>query len=116
MYSPEKTRYFPKACCRPTWNSLRQPGLNGVMLDPLQARSGLSTGLPHPSLESTRFSLNGVSMVRAYETRRTVFVRLTLYATPRRGSASRCVVQRCRWTGQIIPTQQRVKSCDIRID
>ena len=30
MYSPEKTRYLPKACSSPAWNSLRQPGLNGV--------------------------------------------------------------------------------------
>jgi hypothetical protein len=27
MYSPEKTMYFPKACWKPAWNSLRQPGL-----------------------------------------------------------------------------------------
>src|ERR1700733_13622190 len=78
MYSPEKTRYFPKACWSPAWNSLRQPGLNGVIFDPVQRRRGLSTGLPHPWLDNTRFSLKGVSMVRAYETRRTVLVRFTL--------------------------------------
>ena len=26
MYSPLKTKYFPKACSRPAWNSLRKPG------------------------------------------------------------------------------------------
>src|ERR1041385_6638394 len=30
MYSPEKTKYLPTACCNPAWNSLRQPGLRGV--------------------------------------------------------------------------------------
>src|SRR6266849_2478010 len=25
-YSASTTRYFPKACSRPAWNSLRQPG------------------------------------------------------------------------------------------
>jgi hypothetical protein len=28
MYSPSTTRYLPKACCRPTWNSLRWPGVD----------------------------------------------------------------------------------------
>ena len=23
MYSPSTTKYFPNACCRPAWNSLR---------------------------------------------------------------------------------------------
>src|ERR1700724_1776409 len=61
MYSPEKTRYFPKACCNPAWNSLRQPGLNGVAPGDEQASSGFRTGSAQPMLESTRFSLNGVS-------------------------------------------------------
>src|SRR5437667_2088333 len=43
MYSPEKTTYFPNACCNPAWNSLRQPGLTGVKPDELQARSGDKT-------------------------------------------------------------------------
>ena len=78
MYSPETTRYFPNACCKPAWNSFRQPGLSAVGLVAKQPRSGFSTGLAQPMLERTRFSLNGVSSVRAYEARRTVFVRLTL--------------------------------------
>src|ERR1043166_1424936 len=61
MYSPEKTRYFPKACCRPAWNSLRQPGLNGVAELETQTRSGLRTGSAQPTLERMRFSLKGVS-------------------------------------------------------
>src|SRR6266481_2584172 len=78
MYSPEKTRYRPNACCRPTWNSLRQPGLNGVAAFEEQTRSGFSTGSAHPMLERIKFSLNGVSSIRAYETRSTVLVFLTL--------------------------------------
>src|SRR5580658_4911651 len=31
MYSPSSTKYFPNACDSPAWNSLRQPGLNGVL-------------------------------------------------------------------------------------
>src|SRR5580698_8823385 len=89
MYSPSTTRYFPKACCRPAWNSLRQPGPSGVVEahGAIVARlRALITGSLHPKLERTRFSLNGVSKVRAYETRRTVLVGLMLYAMPRRGS------------------------------
>src|SRR6266550_7224387 len=78
MYSPEKTRYRPNACCRPTWNSLRQPGLNGVAANPVQTRRGFNTGFAQPVLESTRFSLKGVSSTRAYEARSTVFVFFTL--------------------------------------
>src|SRR6266566_2101538 len=77
-YSPEKTRYRPNACCSPTWNSLRQPGLKGVAVFEEHTRSGFSTGSAHPVLESTRFSLNGVSSIRAYEARRTVLVFLML--------------------------------------
>src|ERR1700751_4464833 len=33
MYSTENTKYFPKACWMPGWNSLRQPGLTGVTPD-----------------------------------------------------------------------------------
>jgi hypothetical protein len=36
------------------------------------------TGSPQPVLAITKFSLNGVSMIRAYETLRTVFVGLML--------------------------------------
>ena len=68
MYSASTTKYLPKACSKPAWNSLRQPGLSGVVdthglmvLD----MSALITGSLHPRLESTRFSLNGVSSVRA---------------------------------------------------
>src|SRR5881227_72522 len=44
MYSPEKTRYLPNACCIPTWNSFRQPGLKGVAFGAEQPSSGFSTG------------------------------------------------------------------------
>src|SRR5580765_5404266 len=64
-YSPENTRYRPRACCRPTWNSLRQPGLKGVTRFEEQVRRGFNTGSAHPVLESTRFSLKGVSNIRA---------------------------------------------------
>src|SRR5207237_962654 len=73
MYSPEKTRYFPKACCKPAWNSLRQPGDSGVEFAAAQPRSGFSTTLSQPTLERTRFSLNGVSSNRASEIRKSVF-------------------------------------------
>src|SRR6266550_6594990 len=76
-YSPEKTRYRPTACCSPTWNSLRQPGLKGVGKFVEQTKSGLSTGSAHPLLESIRFSLKGVSRIRAYDARSTVLVFLT---------------------------------------
>src|SRR5579863_75558 len=74
MYSPSKTKYLPKACCRPTWNSFRWPG---SIAPRLQATPGggvrvARNGMLHPMLAITRFSLNGVSMVRAYETRKTV--------------------------------------------
>src|SRR5215471_2726115 len=49
MYSPEKTRYFPKACCRPTWNSFRHPGSKGVVEFEAQTSNGLSTGLAQPA-------------------------------------------------------------------
>src|SRR6266566_2388171 len=61
MYSPENTRYFPKACCSPAWNSLRHPGLNGVAFGAEQPSRGFKTGESHPTLVSTRFSLKGVS-------------------------------------------------------
>src|ERR1700686_4079894 len=60
MYSPEKTKYFPAACCNPAWNSLRHPGASGVVFAAAQPRSGFKTGLSHPMLETMRFSLNGV--------------------------------------------------------
>ena len=60
-----KTRYLPKACSSPAWNSLRQPGVNGVGFIAAQPRSGFSTALSQPMLESTRFSLKGVSSTRA---------------------------------------------------
>src|SRR5664279_638942 len=65
MYSPSITRNFPMACCRPAWNSLRKPGANGVVVLEEQARRGFRTSEPQPMLESTRFSLKGVSNVRA---------------------------------------------------
>src|SRR5271168_833192 len=84
MYSPSTTRYFPKACSRPAWNSLRWPGLSGGTDDETHWppatddwRSKI-TGLLQPVLARIRFSLNGVSIVRAYETRSTVFVGLML--------------------------------------
>src|ERR1700739_4831043 len=43
MYSPEKTRYLPKACWKPAWNSFRQPGRNGVTPAPLHPSSGFNT-------------------------------------------------------------------------
>src|SRR4030088_3163581 len=55
MYSPENTRYRPTACCRPAWNSLRQPGLKGVATFEEQVKSEFSTGFAHPVLERTRF-------------------------------------------------------------
>src|ERR1700733_5142621 len=65
IHSPEKTRYFPKACSRPAWNSLRKAGLNGVSAEEVHKRSGFRTGLLQPILESIRFSLKGDSSVRA---------------------------------------------------
>src|SRR5580698_4023012 len=68
MYSPSSTKYFPKACESPAWNSLRQPGLSGVVLTHgviVDAMMAAITWSLHPRLERTRFSLNGVSSVRA---------------------------------------------------
>src|ERR1700745_991727 len=42
-YSPENTRYRPKACSSPAWNSLRQPGLIGVVVREEQPSSGFRT-------------------------------------------------------------------------
>src|SRR6266851_1376207 len=75
MYSPEKTRYFPNACCSPAWNSLRQPGLNAAGT---HGTRPAITGELHPVAERTRFSLKGVSSTRAYETRSTVLLFLML--------------------------------------
>src|ERR1700678_4243226 len=70
MYSPLTTACFPKACCKLAWNSLRKPGWRFVDTgDPAtvdeQASRGASTALEQPWLDRTRFSLNGVSRVRA---------------------------------------------------
>ena len=68
MYSPSTTRYLLKACSRPAWNSLRVPGLSGVVLTQgvmVETMSALITGSVHPLLARIRFSLKGVSMVRA---------------------------------------------------
>src|SRR5581483_2268136 len=65
MYSPEKTTYLPNACCNPAWNSLRQPGLKGVVPDAEQPSKGFRTALLQPTLATTRFSLKGVSSTRA---------------------------------------------------
>ena len=46
-------------------DSLRQLGLKGVAPNELQPSKGFNTTEPHPVLESTRFSLNGVSITRA---------------------------------------------------
>ena len=81
MYSPSTTRYLLKTCSSPAWNSLRVPGVNGTLLTQgliVDDMSALITGSVHPLLARIRFSLNGVSMVRAYETRNTVFVFLML--------------------------------------
>src|SRR5215470_8134908 len=69
MYSPEKTRYFPMACSRPAWNSLRHPGARGVAFEVAHPSSGFNTGLSQPTLATIRFSLKGVSKILAYDTR-----------------------------------------------
>src|ERR1700719_361691 len=84
MYSPSITRYFPNACCNPAWNSFRNPG--GEFAGTHGIKAAITPTL-HPVVEITRFSLNGVSRVRAYDRRSTVLVRLMLYARPSRGSA-----------------------------
>src|SRR3984957_3198298 len=93
MYSPLKTKCLPKPCCSPAWNSLRKPGCRIVETPGEHASSGLRTALPQPTLESTRFSLNGVSSVRAYDVRNTVPVFFTVYAMPTRGSACRAIAR-----------------------
>jgi len=69
MYSPLTTRCFPKACSTLAWNSLRNPGSRFFETVPVtpdwQPSSGASTSFAQPWLDSTRFSLNGVSSVRA---------------------------------------------------
>ena len=65
IYSPLTTTLLPNACCRPAWNSLRNPGAMVFETPVLQFSSGDNTAFSHPSLESTRFSLKGVSSVRA---------------------------------------------------
>src|SRR5271165_499356 len=78
MYSPSNTRNRPKACCKPAWNSLRKPGFNAPLDKPVQERSGDRTAFSHPVLDRIRFSLKGVSKVRAYERRSTVLLGLML--------------------------------------
>src|ERR1700733_4538032 len=79
IYSPENTRYFPNACSSPAWNSLRHPGASGVGWPASKhPSSGFSTALLQPSLDRIKFSLNGVSSTRAYETLSTVLVFLML--------------------------------------
>src|ERR1700677_3035587 len=85
MYSPLKTTFLPRACCKLVWNSLRKPGLMVGETPEEQLSSGERTAFAQPSLDRTRFSLNGVSRVRAYEMLATVPVRLMLYAIPVRG-------------------------------
>src|SRR5215471_16568868 len=78
MYSPLATKCLPTACCTLTWYSLRNPGCSVVATPGVQLSSGDSTASAHPLLASTKFSLNGVSSVRAYDALSTVPVRLTL--------------------------------------
>src|SRR5579875_414642 len=79
MYSPDSTNRFPMPCCKPACASFRKPGLNGAgKHGPTVEKIAFSTASLHPVAESTRFSLNGVSCVRAYETRSTVPVFFTL--------------------------------------
>src|SRR6266852_5334252 len=61
-YSPSTTRYFPKACCNPAWNSFLNPAgeLAGT-----QGMSAAITSTLQPVVATTRFSLKGVSKVRA---------------------------------------------------
>src|ERR1035438_9389549 len=93
MYSPLTTTFLPKACCRLAWNSLRKPGLSVPDTPGVQRSRGARTVFEHPLLDSTRFSLNGVSRVRAYETLSTVLVGWMWYPIPTRGSACRADVR-----------------------
>src|SRR6202451_1731708 len=79
MYSPLTTKCRPATCCNPAWYSLRYPGDSAPESPAWPSTSGFTTGFRQPWLASTRFSLNGVSSVRAYDARSTVFVRLMLY-------------------------------------
>jgi len=78
MYSPLTNDALAKTLLEAGVKSLRKPGWSVPATPEVQLSSGARTVLEQPSLESTRFSLNGVSRVRAYETRSTLFVGLTL--------------------------------------
>src|ERR1039458_131657 len=81
MYSPLKTKYLLKACCSPAWNSLRKPGVRGEVVQAkpwARVMIALTTRSEHAVPERIRFSLKGLSSVRAYEICNTVFVGLML--------------------------------------
>src|SRR5580700_6964920 len=66
-YSASTARYLPNACCKPAWNSFRQPAW---IAPRLQSTPGggirvATNGMLHPVLAMTIFSLNGLSRVRA---------------------------------------------------
>jgi hypothetical protein len=63
---------------KPNMELIAPAGASGVVLAAAQPRRGFKAGLSQPTLESTRFSLNGVSNTRAYETRRMVPLGLML--------------------------------------
>src|ERR1700745_2847501 len=76
MYSASTTKYLPKACWNPAWNSLRKPGVIGVRVllklpsgfahpSPEAKKRAPTIGFAQPMLESTKFSLNGDSSVLA---------------------------------------------------
>src|ERR1035438_8551866 len=94
MYSPLRMILLPIPCWKPAWNSLRNPGCRIPETPLVQFSSGARNDFVHPSLDSTRFSLNGVSRVRAYEMRKTVEEGFTLYAIPMRG---------CVWLASVRP-------------
>ena len=62
MYSPSTTRYFPKACSKPAWNSFLYPAGEFAGTHGINAAITLTS---QPLVAMMRFSLKGVSSVRA---------------------------------------------------
>src|ERR1700743_2731344 len=48
IYSPLNTTFFPKACCRPAWNSLRKPGCRVPSTPGVHESRGDNTAFAQP--------------------------------------------------------------------
>ena len=86
MYSPLDHGMLSEALLQAGVELIAETGLKRSLATLADRNSGANTALEQPLLESTRFSLNGVSKVRAYsETLSTVLEGLMCVSAPNVG-------------------------------